>query len=117
MSEDDEASVGLWRLMKRLTVTTAIRASSFLTLAEIVIRRRLVDYFRRERRHAGTLSLQAIEEMSAGVAAPIDKESLNLIDEIADRRQEIERYQKELAAYGITFSQLAKKQSPAPGCP
>ncbi|NLW07203.1 MAG: RNA polymerase sigma-I factor [Clostridia bacterium] len=108
MSEDDEASVGLMAFNEAIDSYNSDRASSFLTLAEIVIRRRLVDYFRRERRHAGTLSLQAIEEMSAGVAAPIDKESLNLIDEIADRRREIERYQKELAAYGITFAQLAK---------
>jgi len=108
MGEDDEASIGLMAFNEAIDCYRPDGGSNFLTLAETVIRRRLIDYFRRERRHRGVLSLQALENDTAATADPLGGEEINLVHEQADRHQEIERFQEELARFGITFQDLVK---------
>lgn len=108
IGNDDEASIGLMAFNEAIDSFNSDRGSSFLTLAETIIRRRLIDFFRREGRHRQVLSLQSPEVEMAAAASSSAPEMINMVDEMLDRRQEIVRYQKELAAYGITFKELVK---------
>lgn len=106
---DDEASIGLMAFNEAIDSFKVGSGSNFLTLAETVIRRRLADHFRREGRHRQVLSLQAMEiETAAAAIEPLTMDTINMVDELVGRRQEIERYQKELAIYGITLKELVK---------
>lgn len=84
---------------------------SFLKLAATAIRNRLIDHYRREQRHTGTVSLNA---QSSG-----DDES-SLVDQIRDDRNEAEEFhdrtatQKEiqeftgqLQEFGLSLSDIA----------
>ncbi|WP_258359959.1 RNA polymerase sigma factor SigI [Moorella sulfitireducens (nom. illeg.)] len=108
LGEDDEASVGLMAFNEAIDSFRPGGGSSFLTLAETIIRRRLVDYFRREGRHQRVLSLHAIDNETAATVDPLGGEAINMVNELADRRREIERYREELAGFGITFKDLVK---------
>ncbi|GAF24823.1 RNA polymerase sigma factor SigI [Neomoorella thermoacetica] len=108
LGEDDEASIGLMAFNEAIDNYRLEGGATFLTLAETVIRRRLIDYFRREGRHRQVLSLQAMEGETAAAVDPVARDEINMVDELADRREEIERYQKELASYGITLKDLVK---------
>lgn len=108
LGEDDEASIGLMAFNEAIDSYHPDGGSSFLTLAETVIRRRLVDYFRREGKHRRVLSLYALENETAATADPLRDEEITLVHELADRRREIERYQEELAGFGITFKDLVQ---------
>ncbi|MDK2820169.1 MAG: polymerase sigma factor [Clostridia bacterium] len=108
LGEDDEASVGLMAFNEAIDSYRPNGGATFLSLAETIIRRRLVDYFRREKRHRGSLSLDAITGETAVTADPLGEEKINLVDEIADRSQEIKRYKEDLVAYGITLKDLVK---------
>ncbi|MDN5345191.1 MAG: polymerase sigma factor [Clostridia bacterium] len=108
LGEDDEASIGLMAFNEAIDSFRPGRGSSFLTLAETIIRRRLVDYFRREGRHRRVLSLQVLEQETAAAVDPLGGEEINLVHEMADRRREIERYREELAGFGITLADLVK---------
>ncbi|WXJ95407.1 RNA polymerase sigma factor SigI [Neomoorella carbonis] len=108
LGEDDEASVGLMAFNEAIDSFRPGGGSNFLTLAETIIRRRLVDYFRREGRHRRVVSLQALDNETAAAVDSLGEEEINLVNELADRRREIERYREELASFGITFKDLVK---------
>lgn len=104
---DDEASIGLIAFNEAINSFKIDGGSNFLTLAETIVRRRLIDYNRRESRQNRRLYLQEMEhEMAAAIAEPVSPDSMELIVEIADRKREIEQYKKELSNYGITLKEL-----------
>lgn len=108
LGEDDEASVGLMAFNEAIDSFRPGGGANFLTLAETIIRRRLIDYFRREGRHRQVLSLQALDNEAAAALDYQVEDEINMVDELADRRREIERYREELAGFGITFKDLVK---------
>lgn len=101
LGEDDEASIGLIAFNEAIENYNPDKGISFLTLAETVIRRRLIDHFRREERHRQSLPFSALE------SSPGHEED-EMAAELEDRRQEIARYREELASYGITFADLVR---------
>lgn len=113
---DDEASIALIAFNEAITSYQAGAGASFLTFAEIVIRRRLIDYYRRVQKRMteipmsglegdgdqeGPTILQAVEARDATRQHQVQVES-------EERREEIARLSRALADFGIRFSDLVE---------
>ncbi len=109
---DDELSIAMMAFYEAVLGYERSRGS-FLKLAAVSIRNRLIDYSRTEKRHAGVLSCD--ETTGDG-----DGEGTALIDRIADERDEIEEttgreatkseiaeFAKQLADFGVSLSDVA----------
>ncbi len=113
MGQDDEVSVAMIAFNEAIDRFDASRGGNFLALAETVIRRRLVDHYRRERPHA-EIPLSAFSGDDPERDAPFPGEEQAAIEthlaEVAsqERREEIERYRAELGVVGIDFQQLLR---------
>jgi len=111
---DDEFSIALAAFNEAIDAYDERAGRSFLSFAETVIRRRLTDYVRKERRHAASVphSFQLSGDEDGGALDRIDArasvEHFRISDENEERRLEIEALNRELAEYGITFADLAE---------
>lgn len=111
VGRDEEVSVGLIALNEAIDRYDPGRGASFISFAELVIKRRLVDYYRRQK---GQLEIPLSElETEDDEGNPLDTvERRKAMDEHArqieadDRKHEIVRYAKRLAEFGIRFSEL-----------
>jgi len=101
LGEDDEASIGLMAFNEAIDSYDPQKGISFLTLAETVIRRRIIDYFRQEERYK-----QHFASQNTGISST--NEDHLWAWELMGRREEIIRYQEELASYGISFADLVQ---------
>lgn len=110
--EDDEASIALIAFNEAISGYQAGKGGSFLKFAETVIKRRLIDYFRKQggRREVPLTDLE-IEDDEGEAYLPAEAEAAvtahQVRQEVADRRDEIVRYQAVLQGFGITFQELA----------
>ncbi|BBH24837.1 RNA polymerase sigma factor SigI [Paenibacillus baekrokdamisoli] len=111
-SRDDEFSIALSAFNEAIEQYASHAGKSFLGFAETVIRRRLIDYVRKEQRHAGTVPYSSFdrtddEELTVN---PIEtQEAVNryqIMQEQDARRNEIVEYDIHLKQYGISFSDL-----------
>lgn len=110
--DEDEASVALLAFDEAIRVYRDDRGGSFLRFAETVIKRRLVDHFRRQggRREVPLSELEVEDEegnSALPVAAAAAVAAYQEEQEIRERREEIRRYQEALSRFGITFAELA----------
>lgn len=108
---DEEVSAGLLALNEAIDRYDPGHGAAFLTFAELVIRRRLVDHYRRRKRHTevplsslempdgGETPLAAIEEREARARQVAEEEA-------RERREEIARYSRRLLEFGIRFRDL-----------
>jgi len=107
---DDEVSVALMAFNEAIDQFDGGGYARFIGFARLVIRRRLVDYYRRCRRKEVPLSaLEGEDEGDKGPSAAEVRDALERHQwevEAADRREEIERYQQALSRYGITLADL-----------
>jgi len=117
LGEDDEVSIALMAFDEALNKYDCTQKTSFFSFAEAVIKRRLIDYYRKKGRENreipwsalsqdedGEESSYQIDKMTWGQAQRIHHES-----EIAYlRREEIFEYQKELQYFGISMRELAE---------
>lgn len=110
VGRDEEVSIGLIALNEAIDRFDPSRGTSFISFAELVIKRRLVDYFRRQKQPEIPLSELETEDDEGN---PLDTvERRQALDEHArrleaeERKHEIVRYAKRLAEFGITFSEL-----------
>lgn len=110
---DEEVSVGLMALDEAIDRYAPGRGASFLTFAEVVIRRRLIDHLRRARRRPEVplsslappgeeSSLPGADERAAVLQHRADEEA-------AERREEIERLSRRLLEFGIRFEDLVRE--------
>ncbi len=85
---------------------------SFVKFASLVIKRRIIDYQRREKRYRMDVSLSADASDGNGVIVADTIESGERPhDKVHEReavKQEIEELSRELGEYGITMSDVAK---------
>lgn len=112
LGRDDEASVALIAFSEAIDSYRPERGGAFLGFAETVIRRRLVDHFRQQKRRELPLSELEVEDEEGNVYAPAEVEA-SLARHAADeerreREAEIRSYQAALAEYGISFAELAR---------
>lgn len=111
-ARDDEFSVALSAFNEAINQYSEEAGGTFFSFAETVIRRRLIDYFRKESRHSRHVPYSAydVEDDDHNVVNPIEvnqsiaqyeKERLRL-----DRQHEIMEYAAQLQQFGIDFQQL-----------
>jgi RNA polymerase sigma factor len=115
-ARDDELSIGMLAVNQAIDTFKSEGGTSFFNYAEIVIKRRLIDYYRKEQRQK-----KAIPFSSLGGEGPDENDNvINLIEhrqaldefqkeqESKERRDEIISYTKRLKDYGIQFADLVK---------
>lgn len=110
---DDEMSIGLIAFNEAIDRFQFSGRKSFYGYARLLIESRLIDYFRKERKHLGAISLDrpAVNDDS-GRSMPSLYEVKQAMDHyheeqlITERAEEIVQYSKLLKDYGIAFSEL-----------
>ncbi|MCO7176058.1 RNA polymerase sigma-I factor [Sporolactobacillus kofuensis] len=110
----DEFSIGLVAFNEAINQYQKGQGSKFLTFADMVIRRRIIDFIRKESRQVRHIYLEqtkptdenAMEESFIEQQAAIDyyEEECRM----NERLEQIESYQTLLLDYGITFDVLSK---------
>ncbi|HHW00330.1 MAG TPA: RNA polymerase sigma factor SigI [Clostridiaceae bacterium] len=109
--EDDELSIALIAFVEAIKAYDSSKGS-FLSFAQNVIRRRLIDYFRKENRNSNVTYLndyindEGEQETDLSISQTINEYSSSLINEY--RRLEIEELKVELSEWDISFVDLAK---------
>ncbi|NLY88277.1 MAG: RNA polymerase sigma-I factor [Firmicutes bacterium] len=106
---DDEFSVALIAFNEAIDSFSPAKNRSFLSFAEMVIRRRIIDYFRRQHyvgREVPLSGLQWSGEDEAEMVVKGSQERYFLLKERVERRQEIEEFKEALRGFGITLEQL-----------
>jgi len=92
MGEDDEVSVGLMAFNEAMDCFDTTKNISFISFAETVIKRRLIDYFRKE----STVSKRTVPMSSFEQE---DDENTEGIQYYLEARQSVEEHQaKNIAA-------------------
>jgi len=114
LGRDDEASIALMAVNEAIDAYRAETGVPFASFAETVVRRRLIDYFRREQRlRETTFSDLEREDDEGGVFNPAEWDVAEVIHRDAveqeDRREQIAAYVKVLAAYGISLDDLVRQ--------
>ncbi|RBW71258.1 RNA polymerase sigma-I factor [Bacillus taeanensis] len=111
----DEFSVALYAFNEAIDQYQLGQGSRFLTFADLVIRRRVIDHIRKETRQNRYVYLQAEEEDEEGrleESYAEQRAALNSYEEqqqIEHRMYEIEEYEKMLSKFGISFKVLSKQ--------
>ncbi len=118
LGEDEEVSIALCALDEAISDFRASEKASFLTFAEMVIRRRLIDHFRRaaRRQHeipmAGLMAEGEDENENSRVVflAEVREAMRNYTQQLEarERREEILRFKERLAEFDIDFDDLVK---------
>lgn len=109
--QDDEYSVALIAFNEAINSFVSERSGSFLSFAEVVIRRRLTDHFRKQGRLQNELPLSGMlpedEEEDPGFVIQEAKNRFMADTETVERRMEVADFCRVLAQYGIQLTQLA----------
>ena len=114
LGRDDEASIAMIAFNEAIDAYDDSAGASFLSFAEIVIKRRMVDYFRRKTKRQEEVPLSSFEseDNEDSVIKKIESKeavaTLQIQLEAEERREEILRLNQLLSHYGITFSDLVK---------
>ena len=109
--EDDELSIALIAFVEAIKQYDRSKGS-FLSFAQNVIRRRLIDYYRKENRNSNVTYLneyiddEGEQESDLSIRQTISEYSSSLINEY--RKLEIEQLKAELGEWGISFFDLAR---------
>lgn len=108
---DDEFSIGLIAFNDAINKYTAEKGRSLLAFAEILIKRRIIDYIRSQAKN-GEIILGGLVrgEEQADSVHELDRavEEYEQLNENEKRKEEIIKYEKRLKDYGLSFSDLAK---------
>ncbi len=110
----DEYSIGMFAFNEAINQYEKSQGSKFLTFADMVIRRRVIDYIRKESRQAKAVYLEQadIDDEAQQEESYIEQQAA--IDYYEDQRQiqerteQIEGYKQLLNEFGITFNILSK---------
>jgi len=107
--EDDELSIAMLSFYEAIRSYSRLRGS-FLKYAATGIKNRLIDYYRREKRNRGQISLNTADE-----------DQNEMIDSVADTRdefeergvreatrQEIEELTAQMTEFGVSMSDIAE---------
>ncbi len=113
VGRDEEVSVGLLALNEAIDRFNADRGASFISFAEMVIKRRLIDYYRRQKRRTEIplSELESEDEEGNPLRHVEQREAMERFaheQEAEERKQEILRYTKRLAEFGISFRELVQ---------
>lgn len=109
---DDELSIALLAFNKAIDDYRIDSDKNFKNYTRMVIRSRLIDYFRKEARHSH-ISLDAgfddrEKEQQTRLEAETAWNQYNEQEAIRERAEELQEYQKLLAHYGLSFRDLER---------
>nr|WP_154318322.1 RNA polymerase sigma factor SigI [Metabacillus idriensis] len=113
---DDEFSIGLIAFNEAIEKYSTEKGSSLLAFAELIIKRKVIDYIRKEARNAQTVNIDLQEHEEGEVSqskieADLSIEEHQKLIEQEQRREEIIYFQTVLQEFGLSFSELME-QSP-----
>jgi RNA polymerase sigma factor len=114
---DDEFSIALSAFNEAMDHYASSHGSSFLSFAETVIHRRIIDFIRKEQKYRDQIPMTSfeVEDDESQTINPIEiQESFDrysIEKQTEDRRHEILQYSDALKEYGITMKDLVE------GCP
>lgn len=111
-SKDDEFSIALGAFNEAIGQFSPDKGRSFLSFAETVIHRRLVDYFRKENRHSQLIPMSSfdLEDEEEGSGNPV--ENHQALEEYENRsanewrKDEIVELSGMLTEFGVRFMDL-----------
>lgn len=111
---DDEFSVALEAFDEAITKYSKAKGSSFLSFADLVIRRRIIDYIRKEAKHRGNLSLEHTmegdeENGQSPVEVQASLEQYQVDYESSLRKEEIQHYKEKLKEFNIDLMDLPER--------
>ncbi|WP_100487395.1 RNA polymerase sigma-I factor [Sporolactobacillus pectinivorans] len=110
----DEFSIGLVAFNEAINQYQKGQGSKFLTFADMVIRRRIIDFIRKESRQVRNIYLdQAKQDDENGMEESYVEQqaAIDFYEEkcrIDERKEQIISYRQLLLEYGITFDVLSK---------
>ena len=110
---DDEFSIAMSGFHEAVLQFSPVENSSLTTFSHLIMKRRLVDYFRKEATRNDVIHLlKGEDETGADVQHYVfDQSSIvsySREQQAAERREEIMEYTKLLNGYGLSFHKLAK---------
>lgn len=115
VGEDDEASIALIAFNEAINNYNENRNVSFLSYSELLIKRRLVDYYRKEKKGDKIIQLSNLEHgdgnTDTGFLVLAQRQAAQRFQEqqeASERRAEIIQFTKILKDFGISFDELVK---------
>ncbi|WP_203332458.1 RNA polymerase sigma-I factor [Planococcus beigongshangi] len=109
---DEEYSIALSAFHEAVNGFNREKNASFLTFAHMVIRRRVIDFIRKEVRHNDfPHDFQGISEKDEpgyGIEATVSVKRYSEQQQAVARAEEIAEYEKVLSDYGMSFKDLVK---------
>ncbi|NLT96400.1 MAG: RNA polymerase sigma-I factor [Clostridia bacterium] len=114
MGQDDEASIGLMAFNEAIDKYSADKGAKFLTFAEVVIRRRLTDYYRKESKFTNNVlplsNFQDTENQDQERLLEIEEanKAFHIEEEAFNKKQEILQFTQMLGDFDISLSELVK---------
>lgn len=109
---DDEFSIALNAFNEAINQFSTQSGGSFFGFAQTVIRRRLIDYIRKEQRHFGQVPMSSFdtEDDEAQIVNPIERhqaiEHYEKEKLTQERKFEIDDLNQELSEFGVSFYDL-----------
>lgn len=113
-ARDDEFNIGLSAFNEAISQFSATAGSTFIGFSETVIRRRLIDYVRKEQKHSNQVPYSAFdtEDDEENVLNPIEtQQALALYEKqhgMEERKSEIIDLNRCLAEFDIQFMDLVE---------
>jgi RNA polymerase sigma factor len=105
---DEEFSISLLAFNEAIDNYDSSRGVSFLTFARTIIRRRLIDHYRKTSRNQNVISIMTVDEENPGIEYDVSLQRFNDRIEQEERKNEIKEYGKMLYEFGISFDSLVK---------
>lgn len=108
--QDDELSIALIAFVEAIRSYDSSKGN-FLSFSQNVIRRRIIDFYRKEKKHSMMVRINEYtvdedeEELDHTIEKSIDEYSKEEVSEY--RKLEMEQLKKELDEWGISFFELA----------
>jgi RNA polymerase sigma factor len=114
--KDDEFSIGLMAFNEAIDKYSSEKGNSLLAFAELIIKRKVIDYIRKEAKNSNNIYMDLqegddLESSQSKVEANLSIDEFNRLNEQERRREEILLFTRELNEYGLSFKELIK-QSP-----
>ncbi|WP_044747600.1 RNA polymerase sigma factor SigI [Bacillus alveayuensis] len=114
--QDDEFSIGLIAFNEAIEKYSIDKGSSLLSFAELIIKRKVIDYIRKESKNQTTINFELLdqegeEHSQSKIEANLSIDEYNRFIEQEQRKEEILYYRKVLKEFGLSFEELIE-QSP-----
>lgn len=110
--DDDEVSIAMFAFHEAVKNYRKDKGA-FLSYASVIIKSRIIDYYRKERKHGDTISIDEPQYGDEGGATVLEREVLGRDDleefsASAAAGEEIREFCMQLSGYGLTLNDIAE---------